>query len=297
MNATGWFGVGVAVLVLAATPAAAQCPGDCDGSTGVSLSEVMTCAAIHLDRIGLDACPIADANGDGRVRIGEVLLCARSFVFGCPGDPVTPTPTPSVAPTHTAVPTATPVPATATPVPPTATASATPTSVPSTPTATATATPTESSAATCGNGLLEMGESCESCPADCEVAACTAVGPTAAFQVHFSAGTDVTAVTIDLNYRGSVASLPGTRNDASVRERITGLPAGGQSIINDRDYSVRIVKSRTEALPQGLFFTATFDRCVGAPTPTLADFACVVDSCADEFSLPVGDCACTVVLP
>lgn len=295
MNATAWFGVGVAALVLGAAPAVAQCPGDCDGSAGVTLGEVMTCAAIHLDRIGLDACPVADANGDGRVRIGEVLMCARSFVFGCPGDPVTPTPTPIA--TQSPTPSLTPVPATPTPLPPTATASASPTSAPPTATATATATPTESSAATCGNGLLEMGESCQSCPADCEIAACTAVGPTVPFQVHFSAGTDVTAVTIDLNYRGSVVSLPGTRNDASVRERITGLPAGGQSIINDRDYSVRIVKSRTEALPQGLFFTATFDRCAGAAAPTLADFACVVDSCSDEFSLPVGDCACAVVLP
>lgn len=282
------------VLALFGTTAAAQCPGDCSGDNAVTVAEVMTCAKIFLQRSEPDVCPAADPDGDGKVPIHEVVRAARSFLFGCPTQPPTPTPTPTAIPPATTTPTgtATQVP-TATPVPPTATPEpATPTR---TSTATATATPT--SGATCGNGLLEAGETCASCAADCAVQACTAATQKATFEVFFSAGAEVTAVSLDLNYRSNLVQLPGKGNETTVRARITGLPTGGQTILNDRDYGVRVVKSRTEALPEGRFFTVEFDRCRNAAAPTVDDFTCVIASCADSFSLPVDDCRCDVVTP
>jgi hypothetical protein len=287
----------------AAATAAAQCAGDCDTNNSVSISEVMTCANIFLKRTELAACPNADSDSDGKVPIYEVVRAARSFLLGCPTQPPTPTPTPTVAPTVTATPTIPPA-ATATPVPPTATATpvpptATPTPVP--PTATATVPPTATATATasvsCGNGLLEKGETCTTCAADCVIKTCTPSGQTATFLAFFAAGTEVTAVSLDLNYRSNVVQLPGSANEATVRARITDLPTGGQTIINDRNYGVRIVKSRTEPLPEGQFFQVQFDRCAGAPAPTVEDLVCVIDSCSDSFSLPVDSCTCDIVTP
>lgn len=302
-----WF-VTVAIGVAVAAPAQAQCPGDCDRSNTVGIGEVMLSARIHVQLSPLAACPPADVNGDSIVRISEVVHSVRSFLFGCSGTPPTATPTPTVVatatpmptetftPTHTPVPTDTPAPSpTPTPEPPTATP------VPSTPTATrtatATATPTAGSSAVCGNGLLEAGETCAACAADCAVQSCTATNTRANFDVQLSAGSEVTAVVVDLSYRGNLISLPGTGSATTVRDRITNLPAGGQTSINDRDYAVRVVKSRTTALPEGRLFSASFDRCRNAAAPTPADLVCIVSSCSDAFSLPVADCSCTVVTP
>lgn len=277
---------------VAAATAAAQCAGDCDTNGAVSIAEVMTCANIFLKRMELAACPNADSDSDGKVPIYEVVRAARSFLLGCPTQP--PTPTPTVVPTVTATPT-TPSTATPTPVPPTATTTPVP------PTATATVPPTATVTATaslsCGNGLLEKGETCASCAVDCAVKTCTPSGQTATFLAFFAAGTEVTAVSLDLNYRSNLVQLPGTANEATVRARITGLPAGGQTIINDRNHGVRIVKSRTEPFPEGQFFQVQFDRCAGAPAPTVDDLVCVIDSCSDSFSLPVDTCTCDIVTP
>lgn len=271
----------MSAFLMQALVAGAQesCLGDCNASNDVTLGEVMVCANIFLERQPLANCSAADANGDGRVRISEVVGSARSYLFGCPTLPPTATPTPTATATDTPTPTATPVPATATPtVPPTATA-----------------TPTQDLA--CGNGLLEEAETCTSCPSDCEIAECTPSASTVTFAAYLAAGRDVTAVSLDLNYRSDQVQIPGSANNATVRARITGLPTGGQSIINDRDYGVRIVKSRTDPLPQGELFQVEFDVCAGAATPTVDDLACVISSCSDEFSLPVPSCSCTILVP
>lgn len=280
------------------TAAAALCPGDCSGDNAVTVAEVMTCANIFLQRSEPDVCPAADSDRDGKVPIYEVVRAARSFLFGCPTRPPTPTPTPTAIPPATATPSATatevpPATPTATPVPPTAT----PEPATRTPTATATATATATGAATCGNGLLEAGETCISCAPDCTVQTCTAATRKARFDVFFSADAEVTAVSLDLNYRSDLVQLPGKANETTVRARISGLPTGGQTILNDRDYGLRVVKSRTEPLPEGRFFTVEFDRCRDAAEPTVDDFACVIASCADSFSLPVAGCRCAVVIP
>jgi hypothetical protein len=283
--------VAIFALVAAGPPgsAAAQCAGDCNENDLVTMGEVSTCALVFLDREPLATCPNADANGDGRVPISDVVRCAISYLFGCPATPPAATPTPTVpatpTPSLTSTPTAT-APPTMTAVPPTATPTVAPTF---------TATPTPG--ARCGNGLLDEDETCVSCAADCTVRACTPSGSTQTFQVLFAADTAVPAISLDLSYRSDLVQLPGTGTATSVRGRITFASTGGQSLANDRDYNVRILRARSAPLPEGLLATVEFDRCAGAAAATPDDFACVIESCSDEFSLPAPGCVCSVIEP
>ncbi len=251
----------------AACTASEQCPGgacvpsDEDGCLGTCV--LARCGdgfvqegveECDLNRLAGRTCASFNLAGDG-------LACSADCTYdtsGC-GDPID-TPTPTATP------------------PPTATA-------------TATATPAVTS---CGNGLLEPGETCASCAADCTALPCEATTTRAAFEVQVTAGSEFTSVVVDLAYRSNLLSLPGTGNAGSVRERFTNLPTGGQTQINDRDYSARVVKSRTSALPQDRLFSVSFDTCANAALPTVDDLACTISSCSDEFSLPIGDCTCRV---
>lgn len=105
-----------AFLQAAATPpiASAQqpCVGDCDGSGSVSVSELIRCVRIALGEGELDSCPECDANGDGSVRIPELITAVSHNLCACE---ICPTPPPTRTPTNTH----TSPPATATRVPPT----------------------------------------------------------------------------------------------------------------------------------------------------------------------------------
>ena len=177
----------------------------------------------------------------------------------------------------------------------TATATATP---PPTLTFTPTATPTSGSGAVCGNRVLEAGETCTACPADCVVGPCSNPGmPTQAFTVDLvpPLGFQPTTATILLGYDSTVLSLPGMGTATTVRQRVVAPPPVPQAFTpNDLDYAVRVLVSRN--VPLGTLFTATFDRCGGAPAPLLGDVACQVESCAAGGS-GVPGCTCTVRLP
>lgn len=221
--------------------------------------------------------------------------------------PATATHTATAVPTDTAALTAT---FTASPTF-TATALATsPAAVSATPTATftatampsftftATATPTGGSGAVCGNRVLEPGETCESCPADCVIGPCNAPGaPTQAFVVDLvqPTGFQPTTATVLLGYNSTKLSLPGTGTATTVRQRIVAPAPVPQAFTpNDRDYAVQVLISRN--IPLGQLFTATFDRCGGSAAPTLADVSCTVLSCAQGGG-GVAGCTCSVSLP
>jgi hypothetical protein len=106
MLVTGWLGA----LVTAAMPVAAQltCTGDCDTNQMVEVDEMVIIVEVALGTEGLDACMAADAGGDDRVTIDEVVQARNNAVFGCGGTRPTPTPTPSQTPTPT-TPAATPL--------------------------------------------------------------------------------------------------------------------------------------------------------------------------------------------
>lgn len=215
---------------------------------------------------------------------------------------VTVPPTASATATFTATGIPTGTVATAT-VPPTATATVPPTatftatSLPSA-TFTATATPTGGSSAVCGNRVLEPGESCDGCPADCVVGPCNVPGtPTQAFIVDLvqPSGFQPTTATILLGYDSTGLSLPGTGTATTVRQRVVAPAPVPQAFTpNDKDYAVQVLISRNT--PLGQLFTATFDRCSGAAAPTLADVSCTVLSCAQGGG-GVAGCTCSVRLP
>lgn len=97
---------GTALLwAVVATPAAAQCPGDCDGDGRVSIAELLRGVNIALELQPLSNCPPFDRNGDGRVAINELVAAVNAALAGCPN-----VGTPTRTPTATNTPSNTPTP-------------------------------------------------------------------------------------------------------------------------------------------------------------------------------------------
>ena len=195
----------------------------------------------------------------------------------------TETATPSIAPTFTATPTATDTP--------------TGGEATETPTAgTPSPTPTPTMAAVCGNGILEAGETCTSCPADCTVLACTATPPIQTFRINFQApeGSAPSAVSALVGYRSDRVSLPGSGGSPS--SRVKNRPTGTSQLVNDLNYAVRVLIQGQSGvtIPDGRLFTIDFDSCQGAMSVTPADFGCQVESCGSSFG-PIAGCSCVVV--
>jgi len=219
-------------------------------------------------------------------------------------DTATPPATATAVATNTAVVTATAPPsATATDVVAAATATETPSPTPTQPAVTATftptPTPTSGSAAVCGNGFLEPGESCASCVMDCMIGPCTATATMTSFTIQFSSplGTIPTTGTFLLGYRSNHVSLPGSATATSVRQRVTyPAPLPNVASVNDLDYALRLVVGRNGGLNNGLLATVRFDTCQGAAAVTEADFGCTVEACAGAGGA-IDDCACSVEAP
>jgi len=91
-----------------ATPAVANCPGDCNGDGVVLINEVVTGVAIALGTQASGSCTALDRNADGAIGIDELLTAVNALLGACPTAPpdgsATPTPsapatgTPTVAP-------------------------------------------------------------------------------------------------------------------------------------------------------------------------------------------------------
>jgi hypothetical protein len=162
---------------------------------------------------------------------------------------------------------------------------------------TPTPTVTPMSSAVCGNLLLEPGESCETCAPDCVVQACTATTSTAAFVFDLvpPPGQNPTGVTVRLGYRSDKLSIPGTGSVTSVLQRIVApAPPPNPFIRNDQNYALSVVLGRTTPISQ--LFTITFDRCQGAPAPTVDDLGCAIVGCASG-GPPIEGCTCEVRTP
>jgi len=155
--------------------------------------------------------------------------------------------------------------------------------------------PAPAADATCGNQLIEPGETCEACPADCAVQACRPGKGRAVFAVEFTppAAPDVSTVVLRIGYRSDRLSLPGTETAKSVRDR---LKSSDHAIMafNDLDYALRVVAGRPKALSPGQLMTIEFDRCAAAPAPTVTDLSCEMVACAASTGPAVG-CSCKVV--
>jgi hypothetical protein len=319
----------LAALIWLPAPARGQCIGDCNGDGMVSINELILGVNIALGTASVDDCPAFDPDGNGMVGINELIAAVNNALNGCPATPTAtsttseePTGTASTAPTDTATPVAT---STATAIPTgtaTATITAAPTSTVGEPTATdtpggATETPTASFTVTavptatptgggaeCGNNILEPGEICDSCevctnscPEDCVVQPCSPTTPTVPFVIDLvpPLGFNPTTVTVLVGYDSSRMSIPGSGTAASVRQRVVApAPIPLTYAPNDLDYAVRVLVSRNVPVEQ--IATATFDRCIEQPAPTMDDLACTVETCSQGGS-PVPGCTCTVRVP
>src|SRR5262245_1228854 len=59
------------------------CVGECNQQSGVTVDELITGVNIALDKLGLEACPTFDVNGDGHVTIDEIVLAVNNALTGC----------------------------------------------------------------------------------------------------------------------------------------------------------------------------------------------------------------------
>ena len=162
--------------------------------------------------------------------------------------------------------------------------------------------------AVCGDGFVRAGvelcgdSSSPACtnPGDatCPVGECSPGATTRVLAVHFTppAGNDLSGIRVLVDYPESRVRIPGFSNEASVKARLTDLPAG-LSEPNDRDYGLGLSVATSGALTPGRIASVTFDDCAAATAPTLDQFACqVVDASDTEFN-PVNGVTCTVVTP
>ena len=110
-------------------------------------------------------------------------------------------------------------------------------------------------------------------------------------------GSSISTAVCDVTYDAARVALPGSRNEQSVRDRLTGFPDDTVTALNDMEGKVRVVVTGTKSLPRKqALFTADFDLCEGASAPKAEDYDCVVDSCVAT-TTPVEGCTCRVELP
>ena len=215
-----------------------------------------------------------DSGADSR---GNAVVVWSDLCEGVGGRIVTADASDPCAPTLKPTPTKTP-----TPLPPS-----------STPTGTVTLTPTITETPTpslCGDGILQAGETCDSCPADCQVLACSPGPPTQTFSVELQEplGSYPTSVLVVVGYRSDRVALPAS----GAATRIKNRPPGSSVLVNVVGYGVDVVLL-DNPLPSGQLFTIDFDSCDGAPLVSSADFGCQVASCGSSEG-PIEGCTCVV---
>jgi hypothetical protein len=81
--------VAFALCLFAGSPAVlaqGTCVGDCDGSGGVGVNELVMMVNIALQSSDMSECAAADANEDGRVSVNELVAAVNAALAGCPPD-------------------------------------------------------------------------------------------------------------------------------------------------------------------------------------------------------------------
>lgn len=152
----------------------------------------------------------------------------------------------------------------------------------------------KSSKTSCGNGLLESDESCESCAADCKPRPCEVSEQRETFVVKLSVplAHQANSVTVRLGYRGDVLGFPGNGAETA-KDRINAMDAEAVLVPIDLDYALRVVVARAGGFQERAIFSATFDRCKNAEKVTQAALSCLVEGCAGSGG-EIADCSCTV---
>lgn len=262
-----------AFLLTSATELHAQCSGDCNNDSQVSMSELVAATEAALGRT--TACSAADPAGDG-VTIEDLVVSVNQANTGCPQA----TPTPSATPTPTRT----------LPV--------------------ATRTPTMSVTG-CGDGVVDFvaGETCDdnntedgdSCPANCRIATCVLSGESVEVDVTFAVpgSSEVVGVQMFVRYPDGVLGIPGRLGSAQVFDRLSDAPDNVILQPNDLDYGLIMVAFSFDnsTIVPGRLFRIRFDRCQGARMPMASDFYCQVNGAGDAAGANVAGVTCDVLLP
>ncbi len=148
----------------------------------------------------------------------------------------------------------------------------------------------------CGDHLLEAGETCTSCQADCVAAACTP-GEARPVEVNLAlpSGMSASAVTVRLAYRTDRLTLPGEGDEDAVARALRPATAVQAASARDLGTALRMVLVRGEGLAGGPLAEVTMRRCAGEPEPTAADLSCAVEGCAGGAG-PFDGCTCSAAI-
>ena len=60
-----------------------SCVGDCNEDNSVTVGEIVRAANIALGTAEMSECPLADASGEGRVTIDELIQAVGAALRGC----------------------------------------------------------------------------------------------------------------------------------------------------------------------------------------------------------------------
>jgi hypothetical protein len=63
---------------------APACVGDCDGTSDVTVGEIIKGVNIVLGNAALSTCPAIDGSGSGNVRINDLISAVNNLLNGCP---------------------------------------------------------------------------------------------------------------------------------------------------------------------------------------------------------------------
>jgi DNA-binding beta-propeller fold protein YncE len=74
----------LAGAIVASAPAAALCPGDCNGDGVVTVDEVVRSVNVALGAAAYRLCPPTDVDGDQQVTVDELVRAVGAALHGCP---------------------------------------------------------------------------------------------------------------------------------------------------------------------------------------------------------------------
>jgi hypothetical protein len=200
------------IAARAATLTHLPCPGDCNGSGGVTIDELIRGIDVALGNLPASDCQAMDPSADGKVTVDELLRAVNSALVGCPTLMPTVTSTPTPTPTATTIPPGTSSPTTTATQTSTATQTASPTAS-ATPSLTVTATATSTATATATATLTTTPSPTATCTASATWTATPTETPTTTpgyLSIHV----------------GSASGQPGERVSFSVT-----LHTGGEQIV------------------------------------------------------------------
>jgi hypothetical protein len=117
---------------------------------------------------------------------------------------------------------------------------------------------------------------------------------TVAVEVQPPAGTTVAGIVVTLAYPKGAVALPGSGEAPTVQARVKDLPTGFITATRDAGEVLHLsLASATATVAPGRLCRVEFDRCVGTKAPAASDFACTVQSAAEERGEPLLGVACT----